>query len=65
VLLTKYYSGDQIEKNEMSGHVARMGEGRGAYRFFVGKPEGKSHLKDPAVGGSIVLKWIFRKRDGA
>ena len=49
----------------MSGHVARMGEGRGAYRFFVGKPEGKSHLKDPAVGGSIVLKWIFRKRDGA
>jgi hypothetical protein len=42
-----------------------MGEGRGAYRFSMGKPDGKSHLKDPAVDGSIVLKWIFRKKDGA
>jgi hypothetical protein len=42
-----------------------MGEGRGAYRYLVGKPEGRSHLKDQAVDGSIVLKWIFRKRDGA
>jgi hypothetical protein len=42
-----------------------MGEGRGAYRFLVGKHEGNRHLKDPAVDGSILLKWIFRKRDGA
>ena len=26
VLLNKYYSGDQIQKNEMGGQVARMGE---------------------------------------
>jgi hypothetical protein len=40
-MLTKYYSGDQIEKNEMVGeNVARMGERRGAYRVLVGKPEG-------------------------
>ena len=25
----------------MAGHVARMGEERGAYRVLVGKPEGK------------------------
>jgi hypothetical protein len=25
----------------MSGHVARLGEGRGVYRVLVGKPEGK------------------------
>jgi len=31
----------------------------------VGKPEGKNHLKDPAVDGRTALKWIFRKRDGA
>jgi len=24
-----------------AGHVARMGEERGVYRFLVGKPEGK------------------------
>ena len=30
-----------------AGHVARMGEERGAYRFFVGKPGGKSLLGRP------------------
>ena len=28
-----------------AGHVARMGEERGAYRFLVGKPEGKRPLR--------------------
>jgi len=32
--------GDQIEKNEMWGHVAHMEETRGAYRVSVVKPEG-------------------------
>jgi hypothetical protein len=27
------------------GHVARMGEGRGVYRVFVGRPEGKIQLE--------------------
>ena len=27
-----------------SGHVTRMGEGRGVYRFLVGKPEGRRPL---------------------
>jgi hypothetical protein len=26
-----------------TGHVARMGEKRNAYRLLVGKPEGKNH----------------------
>ena len=30
-----------------SGHVARMGEGRGVYRFSVGKPERKKPLGRP------------------
>ena len=30
-----------------SGHVARMGEGRGVHRVFVGKPEGKRPLGRP------------------
>ena len=24
------------------------------------KPEGKNHLEDPGVDGSIILRWIFR-----
>ena len=30
-----------------AGHVARMGERRGVYRFLVGKPEGKRPLGRP------------------
>jgi hypothetical protein len=30
-----------------TGHVARMGEGRGVYRFLVGRPEGKRPLGRP------------------
>jgi PAS domain-containing protein len=30
-----------------AGHVARMGEKRNAYRFLVGKPEGKRPLGRP------------------
>jgi hypothetical protein len=30
-----------------AGHVASMGEGRGAYRVLVGRPEGKRPLGRP------------------
>ena len=30
-----------------TGHLARMGEGRGAYRLSMGKPEGKRPLGRP------------------
>ena len=30
-----------------AGHVARMGEGRGAHRVLIGKPEGKRPLGRP------------------
>jgi hypothetical protein len=30
-----------------AGHVARMGEGRGAYRVSVGRPEGRRPLGRP------------------
>jgi hypothetical protein len=31
-----------------------MGERRGVYRVLVGNPEGKNHLEDPDVDGSIL-----------
>ena len=43
-MLTKYCSGDKIQKNNIGGHVARMEEREDVYRVLVGKPEGKSPL---------------------
>ena len=34
-------------RTRWTGHVARMGEGRGVYRVLVGKPEGRRPLGRP------------------
>jgi hypothetical protein len=43
------------------GHVARMGEGRGAYRVLVGRPEGKRPLVIPRRRWEDNIKMEFRK----
>jgi hypothetical protein len=47
VLLNKYCSGDQIEKNGMGGECSTYGERRDVYRVLVGKPERKRRLGRP------------------
>jgi len=46
-----------------AGHVALMGEGKGVYRVWVGKPEGKRPVGRPRRRWKDNLKWIFRKWD--
>jgi hypothetical protein len=47
-----------------AGHVAGMGDRRGAYRILVeGDLRERDHLEDPVVDGRIIFKWIFRKWD--
>jgi hypothetical protein len=43
------------------GHVARVGERRGAYMVLVEKPEVRNRLEGLCVDGRIILKWIFKK----
>jgi hypothetical protein len=43
----KHLSSDQIKKNEMRGHIARMGDRRGVYRDFVGKSASRRALGRP------------------
>jgi hypothetical protein len=47
VLLTQYCAVIKSRKMRWTGHVARMGEGRGVCRVLVGKPEGKRPLGRP------------------
>jgi hypothetical protein len=46
-----------------AGHVARMGEGRGAYRVLVGRPEGKRPLGRPRRRWEITLSGPWGDRD--
>jgi hypothetical protein len=36
-----------------------MGEGRNLYRVLVGKTEGKNHLEDQGVDGTMGSRWTL------
>jgi hypothetical protein len=40
--------GEKIRRLKWVGHIAHMGERRGAHRIFVGKSEGKRLLRRPS-----------------
>jgi len=50
-------------RTRWTGHVAHMGEERGAYRVLVGKAEGRNHWGDLVIDGRIILIWISRRLD--
>jgi len=45
------------------GASSAYGGGESLYRLLVGKYGGKHHFGGPGLGGRIILRWIFRKRD--
>jgi len=45
------------------GHVACMGREDRCVQDFVGETWRIDHFEHPAVGGKIILKWIFRQWD--
>jgi hypothetical protein len=55
----------KLGRMRWAGHVACMGEKRGAYRILVGRPEGRRPLGRPRCRWGIILKWTFKKWDGA
>ena len=49
MLLTKYYRVTKSRIMRWARHVTRMGERRGAYRIWVGRPEGRRPLGRPRL----------------
>jgi len=60
---TQYCAGDKIEKNEMGGHVAHMGEERGCIGSWLENRREISHWGDLGVDGWIILGRISRRWD--
>jgi hypothetical protein len=44
-----------------AGHVARVVRKVACIGFWWGNLRERDHWGDPAVGGRIILRWIFRK----
>jgi hypothetical protein len=56
VLLAQYCAGDKIEKNEMGGHVVRMGREVAREGFWWGNLRETAHWGDPDVDGRVILR---------
>ena len=56
VLLTKYYLGDQMEKNEIGRSCCMYGQRRSVHRVLVGRPEGRRSLDRPRRRWKYIIK---------
>jgi len=61
VLLTVYYSDDNIKNNVMEGHVARLGNRRDVQRILVGRPDRKIPLGRPKCRLESNIKMGLRE----
>jgi len=52
-----FFSGDQIEKNSMSGTCSKC-EGEAYTWFWWGNVRERDHLGDPGVDGRKILRWV-------
>jgi hypothetical protein len=61
LLLTKYYSGRQIKKNEMGEACGTFGKQETCIKVLVGDVRERHHLGNRNIDGRIILRWIGKK----
>ena len=44
-----------------AGHLARMEEGRSAFKILTGKPTGKRPLGRPRLDGRTISEWTLKR----
>jgi hypothetical protein len=64
VLLTEYYLVDWIKKNETGGACSAYGRGEADTGCWWGNLKERDNVEDLVFDGRIILKWVFKKRDG-
>jgi hypothetical protein len=64
VLLTKYYLGDQNNKNKTGCARGTYGKREVQKGFRWGDLKEGDNLEDLDIDGRIVLQWIFKKWEG-
>ena len=52
---------DPRSKLRRAGHVARMEEGRSAFKILTGTPTGMGLLVSQGVDGRTISEWILKK----
>jgi hypothetical protein len=63
VLLTKYYSDNQIKNTERGMACSTQGARRDVYTILAENLRKENYLEDPGVDGRLMLKWILEKCD--
>jgi len=51
----KYYSGDQVENNEMGGACSTIGREEVYIGIWCGKSKEREHLENPGLDGRTIL----------
>jgi hypothetical protein len=61
-ILFQILSGNKVKNNEVVWGIYHiMGERRGTYKEFLGKPKINKHVENVNVYGRIILRWIIKK----
>ena len=63
LLLTKYYLGDPIKKNEMVGACGTYVGQERCIEGFGGETLGEETTWTKGIDGRIIIKWISKKWD--